>query len=183
MKIQATIVFMCFLIPSIHGMEPDSATRGAKRKLDVIEATQELQKWIESTKKPFPETPETVAKIKELIAAGADINIRTKQWGGSSVLMRATVSKNSEIMQALLDAGADIDAKNQMGGYTPITYAVVIKNLNLVRILLKNGADPTIADSEGWAALRMVNSKNCHCKEFKKIKDLVNAYGTTKKII
>ena len=62
--------------------------------------------------------------IDILIKAGADVNARKDNYDGLTVLMEATSSKwtNTETVNALLDAGADVKAKDN-DGKTALDYA------------------------------------------------------------
>lgn len=55
-------------------------------------------------------------------------------------------------VQALIDAGADIEAKGFASG-TPILLAAVSSNWRIAELLLAAGADPLIADTTGMTVL------------------------------
>ena len=54
-----------------------------------------------------------------------------------------------EIMAALLEYGADINAIDNASGATPLHYAVYFKEIEPVSLLLNNGADVNARDSHG----------------------------------
>jgi ankyrin repeat protein len=63
---------------------------------------------------------------------------------------------NSEIVQALLDAGAKVNVSD--GGYWPLERAVAQDFVPTVEVLLKHGADPNGRDGNGDAALHIANN-------------------------
>lgn len=86
--------------------------------------------------------PEAAAKIHALVAAGADVNA---PYAGpqhrETPLHWAASSDDLEALDALLDAGADIDADGGViGGATPIADAVAFGQWNAARRLLERGA-------------------------------------------
>jgi ankyrin repeat protein len=52
---------------------------------------------------------------------------------------------------ALLDAGAKIDARDDLLKSTPLGWACRWGRLEVVKLLLERGADPVEADAEPWA--------------------------------
>jgi ankyrin repeat protein len=80
-----------------------------------------------------------IGAVKELIAADADVNAKTK-WGGYTVLMYAALGGNPEIFNMLIDKGADVQAK-AAGGWTTLFSAVKRDNLEIIRLLLQKGLD------------------------------------------
>ncbi|MEG4169611.1 MULTISPECIES: ankyrin repeat domain-containing protein [unclassified Microcoleus] len=78
-----------------------------------------------------------VAIIELLLAAGADVNVRTKK--GWTALANAAVSGSIRAVKLLLEAGADINAKD-IGGYTALSRAKQEKNQEIIQLLLECGA-------------------------------------------
>ncbi len=73
-------------------------------------------------------------------------------------LHSAVAAGDVEIARALVDAGADVDARQQ-GGVTPLMGAAAGGSVELVRLLLDAGAEPSMEDDAGgtaasWAADR-----------------------------
>lgn len=104
-----------------------------------------------------------VAAAKELIQAGADLEARSKvrpmlmfadasnggafdhtiteNLGGYSPLLFAALNDNTEMVQLLLDAGADIDGEAG-NATTPLVVATHSGNTRVAVMLLEEGADP-----------------------------------------
>jgi uncharacterized protein len=85
--------------------------------------------------------PEAAAKIRALVAAGADVNARFIGPHGETPLHWAASSDDVEALDALLDAGADIEADGAViGGGSPIADAVGFGQWKAARRLLERGA-------------------------------------------
>jgi ankyrin repeat protein len=78
--------------------------------------------------------------VKLLIAAGAKVNAQ-EGWRGQTPLMWAAAEGHSEAVQALIAAGAEINARSK-AGFTPLLFAVREGRAEVVKILLKAGASP-----------------------------------------
>ena len=90
---------------------------------------------------------------------------------GNTELMKSVLSEDSAQVQALLDAGADINARNNYGwtalmhaarngdpdqddrGWTALMRAARMGHANIVEILIQQGADLEKSDNQGWTAL------------------------------
>jgi ketosteroid isomerase-like protein len=85
--------------------------------------------------------PEAAAKIRALVAAGADVNARFTGPHTETPLHWAASSDDVEALDALLDAGADIEADGAViGGGTPMADAVAFGQWRAARRLLERGA-------------------------------------------
>ncbi len=85
--------------------------------------------------------PEAGAKIPALVAAGADVNARFTGPHSETPLHWAASSDDIEALDALLDAGADIEADGAViAGGSPIADAVAFGQWKAARRLLERGA-------------------------------------------
>ena len=85
--------------------------------------------------------PEPAAKIAALVAAGADVNARFTGPHSETPLHWAASSDDIEALDALLDAGADIEADGAViAGGTPMADAVAFGQWKAARRLLERGA-------------------------------------------
>jgi len=113
-----------------------------------------------------------VAAATLLLERGADVNAR-ERWGEQSALMWAAARRHPDMIQLLLDHGADIDAASinrdyqrhvtaegrpksmDTGGFTPLLYAARENCLDCVDVLLANGADINKPDPDGVSPLHL----------------------------
>ncbi len=99
------------------------------------------------------------AKVKELLAAGADVN--AKDEAGCTPLYQACrAMMGQKSVEVLLAAGADVNARDTQGK-TPL-YAAAESGggQNVIKQLLAHKADPNLADEDGWTPLHMACVKN-----------------------
>lgn len=110
-----------------------------------------------------------VAKVKELIKAGADVNFKADfkceyidgdhpdvqnapdYYKGATLLTVATHRGCLDIVNALIEAGANVNAKSfyQSGGRLALTYAVLSNNIKIVERLLSAGSEVNYVDPAG----------------------------------
>ena len=84
--------------------------------------------------------PEAAAKIRALVAAGADVNARFSGPHTETPVHWAASSDDVEALDALLDSGADIEADGAViAGDTPMADAVAFGQWNAARRLLERG--------------------------------------------
>ncbi len=91
----------------------------------------------------------TAIEIRKILENGADPDKKSPY--GWPVLMLAASNNNSEVVSALLQAGADPNAENSEGG-TPIVVAC-IRNQDNVKVLIDAGADVNCTDASGMSPL------------------------------
>jgi ankyrin repeat protein len=82
--------------------------------------------------------------------------IRSRQiiWHNEPVLVDASISGRVDIVEALLDAGADIDATNQ-DGWTALIGALGQHRTDVALVLLQRGAAINIRGDNGVTALKI----------------------------
>jgi len=92
--------------------------------------------------------------IRQHIKAGSDLNEKD-ETGGGSPLHTATTFDKTEVALTLLEAGANINFKNNEGS-TPLHTAAFLCRIEIVKALLKNGADVIVRNNAGSTALESV---------------------------
>ena len=88
-----------------------------------------------------------IAAVKQHIKAGSDIN-QPDPYGGSSPLISAATFGKTEIAKLLIDAGADLNVKNNDGS-TALHSAAFFCRPEIVKMLIENGADKSIINNYG----------------------------------
>jgi ankyrin repeat protein len=91
-----------------------------------------------------------LARVKTLLANGADIN--AKSHNGGTALIWASYFGKPEVVQALIDKGADVNARDT-GGQTALFLASQEDHLIIVQALLAKNADPDISTDKAETAL------------------------------
>jgi hypothetical protein len=106
--------------------------------------------------------PSNVATVQMLIAAGADVNARFAGPHTETPLHWAASSDDVEVLDALLDAGADIEADGAViAGGTPLTDAVAFGQWDAARRLVERGATAPLRES---AALGLLGRVRTSCE-------------------
>jgi ankyrin repeat protein len=84
-----------------------------------------------------------------LIEAGANVHATLKP-SEVGMLTIAICTKNLQLVQRLIAAGVDVNAKDKNGNRTPLHYAYETKApLQIIRALEHAGADKNALDEEG----------------------------------
>lgn len=89
------------------------------------------------------------------IQAGSDLNIKEASVG-SSPLITAAAFGRTEVAQALVEAGAEVNFKNKDGS-TPLHTAAFFCRVEIVELLLSHGAEVRLTDNNGSTALESVS--------------------------
>ena len=92
--------------------------------------------------------------IRQHIKAGSDLNEKDP-IGGSSPLIAAATFGKTEVARALIEAGADVNYKNNEG-LTPLHTAAFHCRTGIVEALLDKGADKNLRSNAGSTALEAV---------------------------
>ena len=90
--------------------------------------------------------------VEALLAAGADVNLRSNNALKSSPLQAAAVMNRIEIARLLLARGADTKTTGE-GGYTPLHEVAGSGRLEFARLLLDHGADVNGRGEDGKTPL------------------------------
>ncbi|MEP7113553.1 MAG: ankyrin repeat domain-containing protein [Ilumatobacteraceae bacterium] len=105
----------------------------------------------------FPNGSTTVAV---LVAAGADVNARFTGPHTETPLHWAASSDDVAVLDALLDAGADIEARGAViAGGTPMADATAFGQWKVARRLLERGANTTMWEAAALGLLDRVKSE------------------------
>jgi ankyrin repeat protein len=72
---------------------------------------------------------------------------------GSTPLLDAVVHEHPDVIELLLDLGADVNAQNTRSGSTALHQAVKTGNVEIVRMLLVRDVDRSLIDGDGRTAL------------------------------
>jgi ankyrin repeat protein len=89
--------------------------------------------------------------VKELLAAGADVNARSSS--GETPLHNAAYSGNVALMELLLASGADVNAKERSGA-TPLHVAAQRGYMEVAEVLLAHKASVDAKNNVGTAPLQ-----------------------------
>ena len=93
--------------------------------------------------------PEAIAAGQDSLAAtllrgGADLEARHPDRHGASALMLAAARDDADLVNALIDLGADVDARDDRGD-TPLNWAARHGAMNAARELMQAGANPRLS--------------------------------------
>ena len=97
---------------------------------------------------------DNVDAVKQHIAAGSDLNLR-EPVGGSTSLTLACVFGRTDAAEALIDAGANLEIKNNEGT-TPLYNAAFFCHPKIVKALLANGADVNTTNKDGGSLIEVM---------------------------
>lgn len=96
------------------------------------------------------------AQIKELAAAGADVNSREND---RPLIAWASQNQSVEVVKALIESGADVNSVDGIG-HTPLMRAVETNQLAIAQTLIQAKADLNIKAPNGDTALMMAVKNN-----------------------
>ena len=86
-----------------------------------------------------------------LLDKGATIDCR--DFEGKTPLIHACTGPYPQTVEALIKAGADINAKGEAEGFTPLMMAAGLNQPKIVEILIANGADKDAVDQDNDKAI------------------------------
>ena len=78
---------------------------------------------------------------------------------GNNALWAACYAENSECIEALVDAGVDINHQNSASGATALIFAASSSRETVVEQLLAAGADPYIKTHDDFTALDLASTR------------------------
>lgn len=146
-------LIMVFMFMMVSGCDQGAADKNHVDQNDQKETLND-----QPTKKPKPPKVDIhtavisgdIDAIQQHISAGTDIN-QKDPFGGSSPLISAALFNQPEIVTLLLDAGANIDFKNNDGS-TALHVAAFFCRPEIVKLLLNRGADKSLLNNSGSTA-------------------------------
>jgi fucose 4-O-acetylase-like acetyltransferase len=95
-----------------------------------------------------------VNAVKHHISSGTDLNEKEPE-GGSTALISACVFGKTKIAELLIEAGADIHARNNNGS-TALHTAAFFCRTEVIQTLLNHGADPSVKNNAGATPVQTV---------------------------
>lgn len=113
--------------------------------------------------------------VRILLRQGADVHAAAQNPMKVQPLHAAVASRNPDAVAAILDAGPDVNARQQVG-YTPLMGAGAGGNEDLVELLLARGADPSLTSEDGKTAAA-VAKEHGHPALAEKLEVLATAGG------
>lgn len=145
--------------PALEPQPQAVPTPPQAQKADAVQPAVDCSKW--NTKNFFRKA--TVEEVTLCVNAGADLDARDGSgWSDCTKctpLHRAALyNENAEVVQVLLDAGAQVDARNGFfdtcSECTPLQAAIMYnESAEVVKALLAAGADPNARDRAGFTPL------------------------------
>ena len=101
------------------------------------------------------------ARVQRLLDDGVDVMRKSKD--GETALHVAAIRGDLTTVRALLEAGAEVDARTPKGAMfhmTPSMWAIYHGHDEFVRLLLEAGADPEAEDENAKSLLQMCDEAN-----------------------
>jgi ankyrin repeat protein len=92
-----------------------------------------------------------------LLQRGANAELVSRNAMGLRAIHSAAAGGSTEIVERLLQSGAESNAR-QAGGFTALHAAAMAGRLDMVHVLLAHGADPTLRTDEGKSAFELAQA-------------------------
>jgi uncharacterized protein len=129
-------------VDAIQGGDAEGLRRLLRENPSLVGATSDGSRTLLHVVTDWPgHYPNGAAVVAALVEAGADVNARCSGGHRETPLHWAASSDDVEVLDALLDAGADIEAPGAViGGGTPLADAVAFGHWKAARRLVERGA-------------------------------------------
>jgi hypothetical protein len=119
--------------------------------------------------------------VRKALAAGADTEfIAPGSKGQTALMMAVTMSGDSELIEALLEGGADLATVDE-DGYTLLDAAAFQGRHNAVIQLLEAGADASKLSRDGWGAAH--RAANGAAPRYAEIVELLLQHGVSPNLV
>ena len=112
----------------------------------------------------------SIEMVKLLVERGAKVN-----GGPSPVIIAGIRSGYREIVEFLIQHGADVNAKDEWNhGFTPLLRAAISGKTEIIKLLLEAGADISAKDDRGQTALHLpLDKRNSSFPQYRLSKDTI----------
>lgn len=94
------------------------------------------------------------AKVRSLLARNADPDVKASDTSAEPVLVTAVLNYNADMVRALVEAGANLEAKTVQGN-SPLSMAALKGRVEISKYLLQRGAQVESADPRGATPLML----------------------------
>lgn len=106
---------------------------------------------------------EDVAMTRQLLDAGANVNLRASEGWTALMIAAAESTDNSETLKLFLDHGAKVDTRNDAGA-TALIVATGQGHIEHVRLLVARGSDVNITEENGMSSLHFACTDDASAK-------------------
>jgi len=92
-------------------------------------------------------------RVRSLVSSGTSVDYQARDAGGFTPAISCCRQGHSEILQFVLEQGANAELASNYGGHTPLTYAAVFKEYECAAVLVRHGVVLDAINMHGETAL------------------------------